>query len=113
MARDDYFVIVYKILIYLYECLKKGKTPDTYNIITAESYGIVESYFEYIISEMLNSGYIRGVSVFNAVGKNTPYIKITESLTITPKGIEYLQNNSTIARIKTFLKEIKETVPGL
>lgn len=27
MAKDDYFVVVYKILKYLYECLKKGEKP--------------------------------------------------------------------------------------
>ena len=27
MAKNDYFVIVYKILSYLYECMKAGKEP--------------------------------------------------------------------------------------
>ena len=28
MAQDDYFVIVYQVLKYLYECLKKGEKPE-------------------------------------------------------------------------------------
>ncbi|MFW5630377.1 hypothetical protein [Acetivibrio ethanolgignens] len=28
MAKDDYFVIVYRILNYLYECFKAGERPD-------------------------------------------------------------------------------------
>ncbi len=113
MARDDYFVVVYKILKYLYECLKSGKSPDIYNILTAETYGVNESYFEYIIAELFEEGYIKGVSMINVIGRTTPAIKITPNITIKPKGIEYLQENSTIARAKNFLKEIKETVPGL
>ena len=28
MAKDDYFVLVYKILAYLYTVLKEGRSPD-------------------------------------------------------------------------------------
>ena len=28
MARNDYYVIAYQILAYLYECLKEGAKPD-------------------------------------------------------------------------------------
>ena len=28
MAKDDYFVLVYKILAYLYTILKEGRHPD-------------------------------------------------------------------------------------
>lgn len=28
MAQNDYFVIVYQVLKYLYECLKKGEKPE-------------------------------------------------------------------------------------
>lgn len=113
MARDDYFIVVYKILAYLYKCLKAGEPPDINNIITAETYGITDSYFEYIIIEMVNGGYIRGVTVFNVLGRLNPCARLAASLVITPKGIEYLQENSAIEKAKRFLKELKETVPGL
>lgn len=29
MAKDDYYVIVYKILAYLYDCLKQGEEPQS------------------------------------------------------------------------------------
>lgn len=113
MARDDYFVVVYKILKYLYECLKSGEKADIHNILTAETYGVNESYFEYIIDELLEGGYIKGVSLINVIGRTKPTVKITPDIVIKPKGIEYLQDNSSIAKAKNFLKEIKETVPGL
>lgn len=113
MARDDYFVVVYKILKYLYECLKSGEKADIHNILTAETYGVNESYFDYIITELLEEGYIKGVSMINVMGRAALVAKIAPDITIKPKGIEYLQENSAIAKAKMFLKEIKETVPGL
>lgn len=32
---------------------------------------------------------------------------------IMPKGIEYLQENSAIAKARKFLKELKNVTPGL
>lgn len=33
MAKNDMEVIMYKILRYLYECMKTGKTPDLADIM--------------------------------------------------------------------------------
>ena len=38
MTKDDYFVIVYKILTYLYECIKTGQSINVFNILKAETY---------------------------------------------------------------------------
>lgn len=58
MSKDDYFVLVYKLLRYLYRCLKEG-TPVQF--------------------------------------------KETTGLAITPKGIAYLEENSTMKRVQEFL----------
>ena len=44
MARDDYFVIVYAILKYLYDCLKEDRTVD-FDRISNTAYGIPFSYW--------------------------------------------------------------------
>ena len=50
MSKDDYFVVVYRILAYLYHCVKNGINPDmeylTYN---TKHFPVCESYWEYII----------------------------------------------------------------
>ena len=111
MARDDYFVIVYKILTYLYECLKTGKNIDTYNILIAETYGIEESYFNYILIQLYEEGYIEGINIIPIMGSKQKNIKITSNIMIKPKGIEYLQENSMLSKAKGILKEIKDTIP--
>ena len=45
MAQNDYFVIVYQVLKYLYECLKKGEKPEAC-YLTASAYNIPENYFK-------------------------------------------------------------------
>jgi len=113
MARDDYFIIVYKILIYLYECLKTGQDIDVHSVLTAETYGIEQSYFEYIIAEICKEGYISGVNIIPITGAKRNGVKITSSLEIKPKGIEYLQENSTLAKAKKAIKDIKDIIPRI
>ena len=114
MARDDYFVFVYKILIYLYDCLKCGKEIDfEYLQPLTKDFPIEKVYFNYIIENVYKSGYIEGVMLVPIPGLAQSGIKYTKSIRITPKGIEYLLDNSMMSRAKDFLKSIKETVTGL
>lgn len=111
MAKDDYHVIAYRILIYLYACLKDGSEPDL-SIISAEELKIVPAYWEYIIRHLLKDGCIEGVTLYNVVGRKEPMIKFTD-LKITPVGIDYMESNSAMARARDFLKTIKDITPGL
>lgn len=113
MARDDYFVIAYKILSYLYTCLKDGEDPDKSIIAYDSDYiNINEKYWEYIIRHLYEDGYIEGVALIRMAGRPYAGVKLNHIM-ITPKGIEFLENNSTMSKARTFLKEIKEIVPGL
>jgi len=104
MAKDDYFVIAYKILKYLYECLKKGLTPNL-EVLSAEYFSIGKSYWDYIIDNLYEDEYITGVMVFSSC------TKVTESTTITPKGIAYLEENSMFKKIKGTLKDVRDMLP--
>ncbi len=53
MSRDDYFVIVYQVLKYLYDCLKKGERPDK-DLLNEDEYSIPKQYWEYILISLLN-----------------------------------------------------------
>lgn len=111
MAKDDYYVIVYKILAYLYMQLKNGENinPD---FIKNDGFlfKINERYWTYIIVHLLKDGYIEGVNVTKAFG-NEVIISDIENCQITPKGIDYLCNNSLFEKAKCFLKEIKDITP--
>ena len=66
MAKDDYYVIVQKILDYLYMQLKNGENSNP-DFIKNDGFlfKINERYWTYIIVHMLKDGYIEGVTVTN------------------------------------------------
>ena len=114
MARDDYFVIAYRILAYLYACLKSGELPDiSYISADSDAINISPNYWEYIIRHLYEDGYIEGISLVTVAGRSAPGIKINMDFMITPSGIDFLQNNSAMSRARDFLKTLKETIPGL
>ena len=62
MAKDDYFVLVYKILAYLYTVLKEGRSPDA-KMLQYDStlLGVNEPYWAYIMENLQAQGYITGL----------------------------------------------------
>lgn len=110
MAKDDYYVIVYRILSYLYACLKSGVKPQE-DDISPQTLKIEPSYWIYIIENLQNSGFINGVYVGKLLG-GTPTVKM-QDIQITPDGISYLQGNSSMQKALEFLKSLKEIIPGI
>jgi len=114
MEKNDYFVIIYRILAYLYACLKEDAAVDFgYLSANTKAFPVGERYWNYIFQTLLEEGYIRGVSIVPVAGCADTGVKLRADLRITPKGIEYLQENSMMAKAKDFLKGIKEIIPGL
>lgn len=113
MAKDDYFVIVYKILAYLYMKLKNGEEIEPEALMyDGNLFTIHRKYWVYILYNMVDCGYIRGLS--NIKAGDGYYVKEQlKGCEITPKGIAYLCENSTIQKAKQFFKDVKEITPFL
>ncbi len=109
MAKDDFFIIAYKILSYLYACMKAGEDPHL-DELGAESLGINEGYRAKAITMLYENGYIKGVREVH-----TPWMTDTlydfSSPEITMSGIEFLQENSAMEKAKQALKDLKAMVP--
>ena len=111
MAKDDYYVIVYQILSYLYSQLKKGKDIEPEKLLhDGTLFNINYDYWVYIMVNMLEQGFIKGVNNAN-VGNGYYIVQQLKDIRITPKGIEYLCENSFIEKAKQFLKDVKEITP--
>lgn len=108
MAQDDYFVIVYRVLKHLYDCLKKGEKPESC-YLEASTYSIPENYWSYIIISLINEEYIKGITV--KPGKDGVIFGDLQDAIITPNGMEYLFENSLIEKAKKTLKDVKEMIP--
>lgn len=118
MAKDDYHVIVYQILSYLYQCLKSGEDIDTKMLGKDSEYFIVDGralsdrYWCYILYNLQNMRLIDGI-IFSGRVDNYPYERPArwENCMITPLGIEYLTDNSFMAKAVAVLKDAKAIVP--
>lgn len=111
MAKDDYHVIVYQILAYLYVKLKAGEPVDGAMINYDSQYlNINRTYWLYIIDNMVKQNYITGPVIMTPWGQEA-IVTGLEDTQITPEGIEYLCDNSFLEKAKQYLKDIKAIVP--
>lgn len=102
MAKDDYHVIAYKILSYLYTQLKKGKAIDVEMILyEGKQFIIPERYWNWIITELSVNGFIDGVQIKRAKETDEIWTGDLDNIRITLKGVEYLTDDK-------FMKKVKE-----
>ena len=111
MAKDDYYVIVYKILAYLYCQLKQDQEVDEQMLAyDGKLFKINRGYWLYIFEHMIKQGYIEGLYIEKAWGREQ-IILGWDSCRITPDGIAYLIDNSLLEKAKQFLKDVKSITP--
>ncbi|MBQ7314927.1 MAG: hypothetical protein IJW83_02870 [Clostridia bacterium] len=112
MAKDDFFKIVYALLTELYACKKEGCKVNPQDI-SPERFGINEGYLLDILAELLNEGYIKGILMRKTKGTGSYCVGGLEDIDITMKGIEYLQDNSMMNKVRNILQELKNLIPGI
>ena len=111
MAKDDYYVVVYQILSYLYSQLKKGEPILGVRISDkSDLFSINAKYWKYIIVNMYQQGFIDGLSILPIDGGDY-VIGALDSCYITPVGIDYLTDNGFLKKATSFLKDLKAIVP--
>lgn len=67
MAQNDMEVIMYKILCYLYECMKAGKRSSMEDFCyNCSMFCIPQGYWDQIMKELIEQGFIRGFMAFAA-----------------------------------------------
>ena len=106
MAKDDYDTLVFKILAYLYKHLK-GKTEDRpaeYIQANTKDFPVQEDYLSYVLVKMQDQALIERLEVTNIWGED-PIVKVTDQLRITPDGIHYLRDNSTMRKLAQLLPQ--------
>lgn len=106
MAKDDYYVIVAKILVYLYKKYKQLDVKKTYlHPLTAE-FPISKEQLDETILMLNDQGYITGKlrKPFKGMAIMIDYT----SFKITPSGIDYLHDNSKIRKVCEQIEEARE-----
>ena len=90
------FKIIYRILKYLEAALDVA-APDMAPI-TAQAIGLTEERWKALMLMLYKEGYIEGLSFKQYVGEES--IMRVEKVKITLKGLEYLEENSMMRKIK-------------
>lgn len=115
MSKDDYHVLAYQLLSYLYDCLKRGEMPDVKQVCWNEEHAAVkvnERYWNYVLKHLADDGYIEGIAFIPILGQVGAQPRITGEVNITPKGIDYLEENSSMKKAYRIIKGIKDIIPG-
>ena len=106
MAKDDYDVIVFKILLYYYGCLKHDiKFEQAVFEKTIGLKEIPEGYFNKILKMMKDENFIDGIFFTRAWGDEYILIGNLSDITITADGVHYLKENSAMQKAKDYIKE--------
>ena len=109
MAIGDLNVIVYKILSYLRKCGTDGTQIDK-DFFSSDNLQTNERQLHTALYEAYKNGLIDGVREVEIM--NCPYkqMRIMDSIHLTLKGEEFLKDNSTMNKVKEFLKDIRQIV---
>ena len=107
MAKDDFDVIQFRILSYLYKQLKSGE-PVEPEMIRHDSKNceINETYWKYILVSMQEEGLIRGLKKGKGSSDYDGIEDQLKKLQITPKGINLLSDNPMVEKVEKLIKGI-------
>lgn len=101
------FTVIYKILRLLDK--HKGEETFDYALISASALKLQYPEWEQIMIELQINGFIRGLVYTQDLTNKFPHIVEPIRPRITLSGMEYLENNGTMA--KEALKLIGEFIP--
>jgi hypothetical protein len=108
MSRDDFHVVLYKVLTYLYECLKAGVIP---RLEKAQELADVNlGYWNSVVEIMLENDYVTGIQRTRYKSAPPDEQLWLGNPRITEKGITYLAENSLMAKAKDFLGDVWPTI---
>lgn len=107
MASNDMQVLMYKILKYLYECMKLDKEAKLENFsYKSKLFEVPKSYWLEVISTLVTHGYIKGFKVYENKYKDYKvYVETDPPFKITYEGVVFLEENSGMKKASEFVKD--------
>ena len=106
MAKDDYDVLVFKVLTYLYRKLRDRYNDDLYLYPLTNDFPVQEDYFLSIFEDLEEKGYIKNLVLTKAWGGDIVGYDLYK-LQITGDGIAYLRDNSRMRKLINLIKEAR------
>ena len=103
MASDDFEVVAFKILSYLYRCMKSGKKVDIAAL--RQLVGCNETYFGAVARSLQSKGLVEGFDfdAFSGIVIDSPNIAAMSDPMITMDGAIFVSENSRMRKAKDFV----------
>ena len=114
MARDDYDVVVFKILLYYYAVFKGTilfNKAEFKRAIKCDSF--TDGYLERVLKLMSEENLIDEVYVSKVWGNQYMMLNDLSDIEITAEGIHYLKENSGMENVKKYLLDHVEMISTL
>jgi len=100
MAKNDMEMIMYKILRYLYECMKNDREAKLEDFAwESKLFSIPQGYWCEVIATLVMKGYIVGFKVIDYT-KSRPQVQADRPFKITFEGVQFLEENSRMQKAK-------------
>ena len=102
MAKDDYYTLVAKILVFLYKRMKgiQKTGPEEYIVSESRDFPVSDEYLVFVLDEMKKHSMIQGITIIHMRGDIPVRIKDMDCLRITQEGIDYLLDEySTVRKV--------------
>lgn len=114
MAKDDYDVIVYRVLVYLYACMKRKIIFEETTFQAAVRKNVEsDEYFADILEMMQGEGLIAGLVFVHAWGGVSILANDLCNAKITADGVHYLKENDKMKQIGEVLKGAGDLIATL
>lgn len=114
MAKDDYDVVVFKILLYYYAIFKGTILFNKTEFKRAIKYdSFADGYLERVLKLMSEENLIDEVYVSKAWGNQYMMLNDLSDIEITAEGIHYLKENSGMENVKKYLLDHVEMISTL
>lgn len=105
---NDIEVLMYKILMYLYECMKSGEEAKIEKFsFDSKMMNVPKVYWIEVIAILCEKRLITGFKVNRNVLKDSKfYVQADPPYKITFEGVDFLHNNKSMKKVKEFLREM-------
>jgi hypothetical protein len=109
VSKDDFEVVAYKVLSYLYACLKAGAEPsDSY---ARQVSGVNDVYYCAVVRSLMSKGLVEPFGEIRDIGGDVLTFAGTPSLTMD--GAAYLRDDAAMRRVASHVSvhdEVQEAV---